>query len=182
MTFCVFLVVCYVFSCFLTCFVTMCWLSKRWANLQTQAKPCSPQNIPNTVPEWSSRLIVSVTFDDFYRTNQTFWCSIVGVFLIETHKNTKFLKLFSKQYCIDSTFIFHVIVLIFSRLLKALLEKINYCFQKILSAVVRRWKTLIPKNEKSIFRVVRRCEISEIFRKSQLFYFFLRHQWKPETL
>ena len=113
----------YFFS-FWTRFVTMCWFSKRWANLQTHAKPCSPQNIPNAVPERPSRLIVSVTFDDFYRINQTFWCSTVGVFLIETHKNTTFLKLFSKQYCIDSTFIFHEIVLIFSRLLKATSKKI----------------------------------------------------------
>ena len=145
MIFCVFLVVCYVFSCFLTCFVTMCWLSKRWANLQTQAKPCISQNIPNAVPERPSRLIVSVTFDDFYRINQTFWCSTVGVFLIETHKNTKFLKLFSKQYCIDSTFIFHEIVLIFSRLLKALSEKNKLLFSKNIFCGSTVMKNIDPK-------------------------------------
>ena len=32
----------YFFS-FWTCFVTMCWYSKRWANLQTHAKPCIPR-------------------------------------------------------------------------------------------------------------------------------------------
>ena len=61
---------------------------------------------PNTVFERPSILIVSVTSDDFYRFNQTFWCSTVGVFLLETHKNTKFLELFSKRFCIESFFIF----------------------------------------------------------------------------
>ena len=113
MTFCVFLVVCYVFSCFLTCFVTMCWLSKRWANLQTHVKPCSNNTTPNTVSARCSKLTISVTFDDFYRTNQTFWCSIVGVFLIETHKNTQFIKLFSKRFCIEFFFTFKNKIVIF---------------------------------------------------------------------
>ena len=73
------------FSCFLICFVTMGWFSKRWANLQTHAKLDSPQNTPNTVSKRPSNLFISVIFDDFYGFNQTFWCSIVGVFLIETH-------------------------------------------------------------------------------------------------
>ena len=76
-----------VFSCFLICFVTMGWFSKRWANLQTRAKLSSPQNTPNTVFKRPSKLIISVIFDDFYGFIKTFWCSIVGVFLIETHKN-----------------------------------------------------------------------------------------------
>ena len=86
------------FSCFLICFVTMGWFSKRWANLQTHAKLSSPQNTPNTVSKRSSKLIISVIVDDFYGFNQTFWCSIVGVFLVETHTNFKFSDLFSKTY------------------------------------------------------------------------------------
>ena len=98
--------VCVVSWIFFTRFVTIYWFPKRWVNIQTHAKPYSPQNIPKTVPERPSRLIISVTFDDFYRINQTFWCSTVGVSLIEIHTKVNFLKLFSKRYCIDSTFIF----------------------------------------------------------------------------
>ena len=95
-----------VFSCFLTCFVTMGWFSKRWANLQTRAKLSSPQNTPNTVFKRPSKLIISVIFDDFYGFNQTFWCSIVGVFLVETHKNFLNSDLFSKGFSIARLFYF----------------------------------------------------------------------------
>ena len=47
-----------------------------------------------------SKLIISVIFDDFYGFNQTFWCSIVGVFLIETHKNLK-----KKRFCFQRVFV-----------------------------------------------------------------------------
>ena len=89
-----------VFSCFLICFVTMGWFSKRWTILQTRTKLSSPQNTPNTVSKRPSKLIISVIFDHFYGFNQTFWCSIVGVFLVETHTNFKFPDLFSKGFCI----------------------------------------------------------------------------------
>ena len=92
------------FSCFLVCFVTTGWFPKRWANLQTRAKLSSPQNTPNTVFKRPSKLIISVIFDDFYGFNHTFWCSIVGVFLIETHKNFKISILFSKGFCIARLF------------------------------------------------------------------------------
>ena len=88
------------FSCFLIRFVTMGWFSKRWVNLQTRVKLSSPQNTPNTVPKRPSKLIISVMFDHFYGFNQTFWCSIVGVFLVETHTNFKFPDLFSNGFCI----------------------------------------------------------------------------------
>ena len=61
---------------------------------------------PNTVSERPSKLTVSVTFDDFYRFSQTFWCSIVGVFLIETYTNKKNPELFSKRFCIERLFYF----------------------------------------------------------------------------
>ena len=95
-----------VFSCFLICFVTMGWFSKRWANLQARTKLSSPQNTPNTVSKRPSKLIISVIFDHFYGFNQTFWCSIVGVFLVETHTNFKFSDLFSKGFCIARLFCF----------------------------------------------------------------------------
>ena len=94
------------FSLFLIYFVTLGWFSKRWANLQTRAKLSSPQNTPNTVSTRPSKLIISVIFDDFYGFNQTFWCSIVGVFLTETHKNLKIPELFSKGFCIARLFLF----------------------------------------------------------------------------
>ena len=50
-------------------------------------KTMSPQKTPNTVFKRPSKLIISVIFDDFYVFYQTCWCSIVGVFLIKTHKN-----------------------------------------------------------------------------------------------
>ena len=95
-----------VFSCFLVCLVTMCWFSKRWANLQTREKLSLPQNTPNTVPKRLSKLIICVISDNFYRFNQTFWYSIVGVFLIEIHKNFKISDLFSKGFCIARRFYF----------------------------------------------------------------------------
>ena len=94
------------FPLFLIYFVTMGWFSKRWANLQTRAKVSSPQNTPNTVFKRPSKLIISVIFDDFYGFNHTFWCSIVGVFLIETHKNFKISILFSNGFCIVRLFYF----------------------------------------------------------------------------
>ena len=86
-------------SCFLVCFVTTGWFPKRWANLQTRAKLSSPQNTPNTVSKRPSKLIISVMFYVFYEFNQTFWCNIVGVFLIETSIISFFSKLFSKGFC-----------------------------------------------------------------------------------
>ena len=93
-------------SCFLVCFVTTGWFPKRWANLQTRTKLRSPQNTPNRVSKRPSKLIISMIFDVFYGCNQTFWCSIVGVFLIETHKNFKFSDLFSNGFCITRLFYF----------------------------------------------------------------------------
>ena len=95
-----------VFSCFLIWFVTMGWFSKRRANLQTRAKLSSPQNTPNTVSKRPSKLIISVIFDDFYGFNQTFWCSIVGVFLIETHKKIKIFGIVFKGFLYCKTFLF----------------------------------------------------------------------------
>ena len=95
-----------VFSCFLICYVTMGWFSKRWPNLQTRTKLTSPQTTPNTVSKRPSKLIISVIFDDFYGFNHTFWCSIVGVFLIETQKNFKISILFSKGFRIARLFYF----------------------------------------------------------------------------
>ena len=94
------------FPCFLICFVTMGWFSKRWANLQTRAKLSSPQNTPNTVSKRHSKLIISMIFDDFYGFNQTFWCSIVGVFLIETHKNINISGIVFKGFLYCKTFVF----------------------------------------------------------------------------
>ena len=118
------------FLVFFTRFVTMCWFSKRWVNIQTHAKPCSQQSTPNTVPERPSRLFISVIFDDFYRINQTFWCSTVGVFLIEIHKNVKFLKFVSKRYCLNSTFIFRNFPWHLVDYLRRLLKKQILTFQK----------------------------------------------------
>ena len=57
-----------------------------------------------------SKLIISMIFDDFYGFNQTFWCSIVGVFLIETHKNFKISILFSKGFCIVRFFFWKITI------------------------------------------------------------------------
>ena len=94
------------FSCFLICFVTTGWFPKRWANLQTRAKLGSPQNTPNTVFKRPSKLIISMIFDDFYGFNQTFWCSIVGVFLIETHTKNKIFGIVFKWFLYGKTFLF----------------------------------------------------------------------------
>ena len=99
----------YTFVLFLGFFYMFCHnllIPKALDKYSNSCKTNSPQNTPKTVPERPSRLIISVTFDDFYRINQTFWCSTVGVSLIEIHTKVNFLKLFSKRYCIDSTFIF----------------------------------------------------------------------------
>ena len=95
-----------VFSCFLICFVTMGWFSKRRANLQTRTKLSSPQNTPNTVFKRPSKLIISMIFDVFYGFNQTFWCCIVGVFLIETSKISFFFEIVFKGFLYCKTFLF----------------------------------------------------------------------------
>ena len=99
------------FLCFLICFVTMGWFSKRWANLQTRAKLSSPQNTANTVSKRYSKLTISVICDDFCGFNQTFWCSFVGVFLIETHKNIFFRKCFQMVFVLQDFYILRNIML-----------------------------------------------------------------------
>ena len=98
-------------SCFLVCFVTTGWFPKRWANLQTRAKLGSPQNTPNTVFKRPSKLIISVMFYVFYEFNQTFWCCIVGVFLIETSIISFFRNCLQRVFVLQDFFIFRKIVI-----------------------------------------------------------------------
>ena len=95
-----------VFSCFFISFVTMVWFSKRWVNLQTRVNFSSPQNTPNTGSKRPSKLIISVIVDDFYGFNQTFRCSIVGVFVIETHKKHKISGIVFKGFLYCKAFLF----------------------------------------------------------------------------
>ena len=101
------------FCCFIPCFLLFydmfchnVLILKALDESSTYAKPCHRKNTPNTVSERPSRLTVSVTFDDFHVFYQTCWCSIVGVFLIKTHKNTKFRESFSMHFCIARVIIF----------------------------------------------------------------------------
>ena len=92
--------------------------------------PLCNNTTPNTVSERPSKLIVSVTFDDFYWFNQTCWCSIVGVFLIETHKIPKFTELFSKRFCIERLFYFLKIVWFSWDTVLVVLKKMCFIFWK----------------------------------------------------
>ena len=88
------------------------------------------ENTPNTMSKRPSKLIISVLFDDFYGLNQTFWCNIVGVFLIETHKHLTFAELFSKGFCMARLFIFWKIMIFVMNCTWWFKIFCVFCFQK----------------------------------------------------